>query len=322
MIPFHLIYSWLFKSFRINWETELIDRLISEWYTSIMIIKRSWIFALFVLWIPIVILGLSGLSIWIALYSLSSSGLQYIIIGGNILMSFILIISSWSYIQHFREIQSSASISTDPSLLRADLHTWDTYFTSFFNWSITNQLILSMTIISEICLIVIYKSRLGDHFWILSTDILIISLEIVFLKMYRKRMMDLEMDYNIVVPGKIYFVNQSGVLSAIQTIESDKIKTVKSSFPSKIASFFDYGTVDILTEWDTQAMMGTMSMYYVTDPDHIVSNIQLLLDTPEWERKIKNRKITESPVPIPIEKSTKLMGHTLDTREQIRDILK
>lgn len=105
-----------------------------------------------------------------------------------------------------------------------------------------------MTIISEICLIVIYKSRLGDHFWILSTDILIISLEIVFLKMYRKRMMDLEMDYNIVVPGKIYFVNQSGVLSAIQTIESDKIKTVKSSFPSKIASFFDYGTVDILTE--------------------------------------------------------------------------
>lgn len=122
------------------------------------------------------------------------------------------------------------------------------YFTNFFNWSITNQVILSMTIIVEIALIFLYRSRLGDHFWILATDVLIISLEVVFLKMYRKRMMDLEMDYNIVVPGKIYFVNQSGVLSTIQTIESDKIKTVKSSFPSKIASFFDYGTVDILTE--------------------------------------------------------------------------
>ena len=320
MIPFHHIYSWFFKSFRINGETELIDRLISEGYAHILIIKRSWIFALFVLWIPIVILILSCISIAIAFYSLSPSGLQYIIIGGNILMSCILVVSSWSYIRHFREIQSSASISTDPVSLRAALHTWDTYFTSFFNWSITNQVILSATIIAEIALIAVYRSRLGDHFWILATDVLIISLEVVFLKLYRKRMMDLEMDYNIVVPGKIYFVNQSGVLSAIQTIESDKIKTVKSSFPSKIASFFDYGTVDILTEWDTQAMMGTMSMYYVTDPDRIVSNIQSLLDVPEWERKSKTQKTTES-TQAPIQKHTKLEGHTIDTREQIRDIL-
>jgi hypothetical protein len=108
--------------------------------------------------------------------------------------------------------------------------------------------------------------------------------------MYRKRMMDLEMDYNIVIPGKIYFVNQSGVLSAIQTIESDKIKTIKSSFPSKIASFFDYGTVDVLTEGDSEAMLGTMSMYYVTDPDGIVTSIQSLLDTPESERKRQKRE--------------------------------
>jgi hypothetical protein len=30
MIPFHKIYSWLFKSFNISGETILIDRLISE----------------------------------------------------------------------------------------------------------------------------------------------------------------------------------------------------------------------------------------------------------------------------------------------------
>lgn len=82
----------------------------------------------------------------------------------------------------------------------------------------------------------------------LATDTLIMIMEIVFLSMFRKRMMDLEMDYNIIVPGKVFFVNQSGVLSSIQTIESDKIKTVRSSYPSKLASFFDYGTVDILTE--------------------------------------------------------------------------
>lgn len=138
--------------------------------------------------------------------------------------------------------------------------------------------------IGEITLIILYQQQIGDHFWILTIDTAVIIVEIILLKMYRKRMMDLEMDYNIIVPGKVYFANQSGILSSIQTIESDKIKTVRSSFPSKIASFFNYGTVDILTEGDTQAMMGTMSMYYVTNPDDVVANIQSLLDTEEGQK--------------------------------------
>ena len=97
-------------------------------------------------------------------------------------------------------------------------------------------------------MVVLYGKKIGEHFWILATDTLVIIIEIYFLRYFRKRMMDLEMDYNVVVPGKMYFVNQSGILSTIQTIESDKIKTVQSSFPSKIASFFNYGTINILTE--------------------------------------------------------------------------
>ncbi len=136
-------------------------------------------------------------------------------------------------------------------------------------------------------------------------------------------MMDLEMDYNIIVPGKIYFVNQSGVLSSIQTIESDKIKTVRSTFPSKIASFFNYGTVDVLTEGDTQAMMGTMSMYYVTDPDNVVSNIQSLLDTPE-DKQIQRKEV--EPImpahPRKIDYEISVKEHTFDTRGRIRDVLR
>lgn len=321
MIPFHSIYSWLFNSFRIAGETNLIDRLISDGYEKILIIKRSWIFALYVLWMPVVILSLSAVSIWIALYSLSSSGIQYGIIIGNLMMSTILIVSSWNYIRHFREIQSSAKISTDLVSLRQDLSLGDNYFISFFNWSVTNQLILSLTILIEIGLIFVYRSRLWEHFWVLATDIVIICMEIVFLRMYRKRMMDLEMDYNIVVPGKIYFVNQSGVLSAIQTIESDKIKTVKSSFPSKIASFFNYGTVDVLTEWDSEVMLGTMSMYFVTDPDGIVTNIQSLLDIPESERK-KAKKSTETLRKWPIQYEYGSINHTKNIQSKIAGVLK
>lgn len=143
-------------------------------------------------------------------------------------------------------------------------------------------------------------------------------IELMFLKMYRKRMMDLEMDYNVVVPGKIYFVNQSWVLSSIQTIESSKIKTVRSSFPNKIASFFNYGNVDVLTEWDNSTMMGTMSMYYVTDPDGVVTNIQSLLD----EEKEEMRQWTISTTPS--HEETQNIGvkeHSYDTRSKVRDVL-
>jgi hypothetical protein len=181
--------------------------------------------------------------------------------------------------------------------------------------------------IGEIVLVFLYQKQLGDHFWILATDTLVMIMSLVFLKMFRKRMMDLEMDYNVIVPGKIFFVNQSGVLSSIQTIESDKIKTVRSSFPSKIASFFNYGTVDVLTEGDTQAMMGTMSMFYVTDPDGVVANIQSLLDTPPEKRvqtKLEPKKSVPKSgeqTPQKIQYEVSVREHSLDTRGKVRGIL-
>jgi hypothetical protein len=172
--------------------------------------------------------------------------------------------------------------------------------------------------ISEIVLVILFQSQLGDHFWILITDTLVMIMEIMFLKMYRKRMMDLEMDYNVVVPGKIYFVNQTGILSSVQTIESSKIKTVRSSFPSKIASFFNYGNVDVHTEGDSLAMMGTMSMFYVTDPDGVVANIQSLLDAEKEEKKQPITLITQIQGE---EKAVGIKEHSYDTRSKVRDVL-
>ncbi len=137
-------------------------------------------------------------------------------------------------------------------------------------------------------------------------------------------MMDLEMDYNILVQWKIFFVNQSGLLSTIQTIEWEKIKTVQSIFPSKIASFFNYGTIHILTEGDT-AMIGTMSMYYVTNPDKAVSLIQSFIDDDSQlsEKKFyKNDTTQEIQDSIAITQKVDSKRHSLDTREKIRDVLR
>ena len=234
-------------------------------------------------------------------------------------MSAILLISSIVYILHFHSVHSKAQIFEDAALLRDKLHLGDVYFTRFFNWTITNQFILFFTIIAEIIFMFLFSEELGEHMWVLSTDLLVMFLGIVFLRTFRKKMIDLEMDFNIVVPGKIFFVNQTGVLSSVQSIESWKIKTVRSQFPNKIASFFNFGTIDILTEWDTNDMLGTMTMYYVTDPDTVVASIQTIL---KEIKDIKWTTIVESQMIINESPRINTDEHAFDTREKIRDVLR
>jgi ABC-type phosphate transport system permease subunit len=97
---------------------------------------------------------------------------------------------------------------------------------------------------------------------------------------------------------------------------------VKSSFPSKIASFFGYGTVDVLTEWDSHVMLGTMSMYYVTDPDGIVTSIQSLLDTPESERRRTSPlgMTTTKKMPIQYEHGSNI--HSKNIQSKIAGVLR
>ena len=89
-------------------------------------------------------------------------------------------------------------------------------------------------------------------------------------------MMDLEMDYNIVIPGKIFFVNQSGMLSSSQAVEGEKVKTVAAKYPGWLASFFQYGTIEIMTEGG-ESNLGTTTMYYVPHPTDTAGLIQTLL---------------------------------------------
>lgn len=234
-------------------------------------------------------------------------------------MSMIVILSSLNYVRHFKSIHHEPEIIDDPHRLRDELATWDNYFQSFFNWSITNQWILFAIIISEIVLIFI-SPKVNSYFGFLIIDIIIMIIEIWLLRRYRKRMMDLEMDYNVFVPWKIFFINQSGLLSIVQSIEWDKIKTVQSVFPSKIASFFNYGTVNILTEWDT-AMIGTMSMFYVTNPDKAVAHIQSLIDDSVSSDETESKNNEAKAIPLKKEKNSS-NRHTIDTREKIRDVLR
>lgn len=69
-------------------------------------------------------------------------------------------------------------------------------------------------------------------------------------------------------------------------------------------------------------MIGTMSMYYVTNPDKAVALIQSFIDDVKSasvieEKNIEKRQDTEI---IPQKIGSK--RHSLDTREKIRDVLR
>lgn len=82
MIPFHKLYSLIFKSFDLSSETNTIKNLITDGVSRVLIIKRSWIYALALIWIPILILLIAIANIYTALGYHKDVTTQYSLIIG------------------------------------------------------------------------------------------------------------------------------------------------------------------------------------------------------------------------------------------------
>jgi hypothetical protein len=197
---------------------------------------------------------------------------------------FLFVFSVVTYIVHFRKIYKTPTVRTDYAELIKELESWDKYFMRFFDQTVLNQIILLWLIIwCALSYVTHIRESWSMIIWI---DVLLLFLQWFLLGRYRKKMIDLEMDYNIVIPGKIMFVNQSGMLSSVNTVEWDKVKSVSARYSGWLGSFFNFGTIEILTEWDNQSMTGTMPMYYVTAPNETGRLIQSML----------NRELTQEPL--------------------------
>ena len=200
--------------------------------------------------------------------------------------------------------------------LLEELKSGDGYFVRFFDQTILNQWI----ILGLIGWGGYFYLTHGNNDWnyMILVDAGLLCIQWFLLGKYRKRMMDLEMDYNIVIPGKILFVNQSGMLSSSQAVEGEKVKTVSAKYPGWLSSFFQYGTIEIMTEGDSASMTGTMPMYYVTDPNETARLIQSLL---EKQLSTPTSRETEN-IPENDDASITSREHAYDTREKIRDVLR
>ncbi len=121
MIPFHKLYSLIFKSFDLKSETNTIKNLIDEGVSRVLIIKRSWIYALALILTPLLILLIAIANITTALTYHKDIVTQYSLIIGVGLSVLLFIFSVWNYIIHFREIYSTPTVRTDYDTLLSEL---------------------------------------------------------------------------------------------------------------------------------------------------------------------------------------------------------
>lgn len=326
MIPFHKIYSALFKSFDLQSETNTIKHLISDGMSRVLIVKRSWIYALALIWVPLLLIVVASMNIITALIYHKDTIVAYSLIIGISISVLLFIFSVWNYLRHFRALYSTARVRTDFDTLMSELEQWDKYFMRFFDQTVLNQIIIIGLILwSGFSYIEHMRESWSTIIWL---DIWLLFLQWILLGKYRKKMIDMEMDYNIVIPGKIMFVNQSGMLSSVNTIESDKVKTVSAKYSGWIGSFFNFGTIEIMTEWDSNST-GTLPMYYVTAPNETARLIQSMLDREHTKEPLipiapklpaDGDKATRIPKPPHTEK----IGHkhiSYDVKWTVRDVL-
>lgn len=289
MLNFRKLYEIIFKSFNVAADTEMVEQLENDNIEKMIIIKRSWIFGIFISGKFISMLLIMIINIYLIHLNFSDPTESWILMWILVFNMLYWIYSIMIYFSKFRKIYWERSKIVDTKTIKTQLQEWDIAFSKFFNQTIFNYFILiwiSIYIIYDLIFIA-WFSTITAYGWL---NIFLLLTQIYLSKKFKKRMIDLEMDFSIVVPWKIIFYNQSWLKRTVLTINSEKIKTITSSHAKLIWSIFNYWTITIFTEWDS-ASMGEMTFMYVASPSETVYEINELLGKNKLKEEAKEDNV-------------------------------
>lgn len=280
LINFKTILEKILKSFDVSADTKAIERLKHDWIRFLMVIKRHWIYGIIHSWRVLAVLIISFANAYFLIFDENhnyfSIAIAIFLIINVLYWCYIII----DYLYHFFKIHGSTPHIEDIESAIAKNKKWDIIFTKFFNQTIF-LFIIMLLIAVFIILYTFYTIKSFEDVWFVWINTLNIFLIIVQLWLfigYLKNMVNLEMDFNIVVPEKIYFYNQAFLLGSSQSMNAEKIKTMNTVYPWYIASFFNYWNIIIFTEWDNETNNWQMAMSYIWHPNKAIKEIQTVLD--------------------------------------------
>jgi hypothetical protein len=184
------------------------------------------------------------------------------------------VFSSLQYLREYRLAYGESGKIRHTADLLASLRGADKSFIRCFNQLQFNFLVFIGVIGVYTVHIFFIATKFEIVFAIL--DVICIIFQLYLIRRFINLIIDLEMDFNIAVKGKIFFIDQSGMYSQINTLEAEKIKNIRSSYPNFLASFFHYGTLEVLTEGD-ETLMGHNIMEFVGEPERTVENLESLM---------------------------------------------
>lgn len=280
-IPFYQIISFFISTFKVDLDTKLIEKVSQQDITKALVVKRSWIFAVIHSWVLILTTLLTfynafniSKSIWINnIYGIAIVLFLFISLSMLLYSSIIFIIKyKRTYWKNWIE---------DIEIVLKELKEWDELFKNFYNQIITNILMFVLIIFWYIFFI-IYNTFFINNSSFSSVltpifDIGLLWIQIYLMLFYMKKMIDLEMDFNVIVPWLIYFYNQTWIYSQSQNLQWAKIKTINDNSKWLLNAIFNMGSLSILTEWDQWWEWMTV-MYYVENPKETRDNIYSIVN--------------------------------------------
>lgn len=105
MLNFQKIYEWIFKSFRINGSVGLVQIFEQEQIRHLMIIRRSWIYGIFINLLLLLILAVTVANIMYILENfVSIPVIGYLLIGLIIFSIVLTVYSGLAYLLYFHKI--------------------------------------------------------------------------------------------------------------------------------------------------------------------------------------------------------------------------
>lgn len=285
MISFKRIYELIFKSFRIRSASHFLDELSKEKIHAMIIIKRSWIYGFFVSLIFLLILIVLLINIYFISIHYTSLIILYILMGWISYCIILGVYTSIRYLYQFRKLHRRDGALTgihDIELIKTTIKEEEEAFISFFNQITTSYILMILMVICNIYYISYLDPKPFDM--ITFGEIFFFLVQIALIHYYRKYMIDLEMDYVIIIPNRVYFIDQIAIYKRNETIKwVSNIRVISSTYQWILGSIFDYGTIEIMIKWDTPALVMTYHMRFVDQPIAIVNQINLLIEPQQFE---------------------------------------
>lgn len=276
MIPFHKIYLKIFSSLDFDIEQNLLEELKGQNVTRFLSIKRSWIYAL----------KLSSLVIFSVILLAINSVLSFVyfehFLGGflipfsYLIVWFFLLGDTFWYMFSYKKTHKNPCIEYDIHTIIQRNKKVNTNFIRFFNISVFTSVLLWVTFLETlIFLVFIYN---WNYTYILFLEMFLTIVAGIIIAKHRMLSMNLELDFWLAIPGYVYVIDQTWLLSSKQSILGQNIKTVEWVYTGILGSILWYGDLKIYLEWNIPMEKWIITLDYIKNPRKTVDLINNILE--------------------------------------------